>query len=336
MARERPHHSIFWVDATSIESIEYSYRNIWESIGEPQGPFYHPIQNLVYHLNWELCAPWLIILDGIEASTLKHMVLIDWVPSGLCGTLLLTTRDASVSGILGSTESVQMPPLPPLSLWEAIQGAEALSEFPSKAYFWPEGCLRKIITKNIISTELYRRDDERAPPRVDNELVHFVRENGTKLLTICVMCRIRESELERAMGDFRKYGLNDQSLPVSQEILFPYAQRLQWYEPDAINFLQHQWKFVVPKFSMGHCLMPDLPEGTILPFLELSRVFKGNFGMVYKVRVHPSHFDRDDPIHNVRYQFLSSSVDCFASCLPFWLFSILSGYFLCALIFTDS
>lgn len=205
--------------------------------------------------------------------------------------------------------------LPPDTLWEAIRKAKVKSEYPAKADFWPEGSLRKIIMENDISTELYPRATERGPPFVDNELIQFVQKNGKKLLAICLMCRIRRSDLELAMYEFRKCGLNDQSLPVSQEVLLPYAERLQWYEPDVHNFLQHQWKFVVPKFSMSRCLMPGLADGTILPFVELLTVAKGNFGTVYKVRVHPSHFDPNDPIHQVRYHFQAiRSIDSLCIC----------------------
>lgn len=200
-------------------------------------------------------------------------------------------------------------PRPTDALWEAIQEARVSSKYPSKADFWPEGSLRQIITENDISTELYPRDAGRTPFLEDNELIQFIQNNGTKLLAICLMCRIRGSELEGVMYDFRKYGFSDQSLPVSQDVLFPYAQRLRWYAPDVNDFLQHQWKFVLPKFSMSRCLISGLPEGTILPFVEFRTVAKGTFGTVYQVRVHPSHFDDDDPIHEVRDQFASSSLN---------------------------
>lgn len=188
---------------------------------------------------------------------------------------------------------------PTYALWDAIKEARDSSVYPKGADFWPEGSLRRIITKNHISTELYPPTAQRPFSYVDSELIRFVQENGTKLLAICLMCRIRRTELRQAMHDFRRYGLNDQSLPISQEVL---TQCPLWYDgPDVNNFLQHQWKFVAPKFSMGRCLpMPGLSEGTILPFIQLWTVAKGNFGTVYKVRVHSSHFDRDDPIQQVR------------------------------------
>lgn len=197
--------------------------------------------------------------------------------------------------------------VPTYALWDAIQEAKDSSVYPKGAEFWPEGSLRRIITKNHISTELYPYTAERPLSYVENELIRFIQQNGTKLLAICLMCRIRGAELEQAMHEFRGYGLNDQSLPVSQGVL---TQRLRWDNgPDVNNFLQHQWKFVAPKFSMGRCLpMLGLLEGTILPFIQLWTVAKGNFGTVYKVKVHSSHFDREDPIHQVRYKLSSSSV----------------------------
>ncbi|KAG8161671.1 hypothetical protein KVR01_008658 [Diaporthe batatas] len=180
------------------------------------------------------------------------------------------------------------------ALWEAIEQAKASSEYPRKADFWPEGSLSQVIERKHVSTELY---PPAAPSSVDNGLIQFVEKNGTKLLAICLMCRIRGSELKRAMREFKDRGLYDKSLPVSEGDLAPYARRLGWYKIDLDNFLQHQWKFVVPTFSRSRCLMPRLSEGEILPFLQISPAGKGSFGTVYKVKVHPAHFDRGDPIH---------------------------------------
>lgn len=113
IAVERLEYSIFWVDATSATSIRESYQHIWKSVGEPQGPLNDSTHALVYHLNWEIRGRWLMILDGIHAHTLQHMVLKGWIPSSLWGTLLCTSWGTSRLNILGAAESVEVPPLPP-------------------------------------------------------------------------------------------------------------------------------------------------------------------------------------------------------------------------------
>lgn len=315
VAGQRPEYSIFWVDATSATSIQESYKHIWKCIGEPQSPLSNTISALVYHMNWEIRGPWFMVLDGVHAHTLQQMVFKDWIPRGLFGTLLLTTRDASALSILGSAESVEMPPLPPLprpppsqptmlpcTMWDKIARARTSTEYPYEVEFWPEGSLHEITRMDII-LELYEYSANRAVNAVDNGLIQFILKHATKLFSACYISQIRFSSLKQTMYFFRNHSFSDGSLPFKQDDISQYADRLSWDKSQRASFLQWQWKFVAQRFSMDRPLVPvPLPTSTILPFVQASPLGQGTFGTVYKVVVHPSHFDRDDPIHQVREQ----------------------------------
>lgn len=137
MARERPEFAIFWVDASSAASIEEAYRNIWVALGEPQGPLRDPMLALVYFLNWGLHHQWLMILDGINTQSLQNMVLKSWIPSGLRGSLLLTTRNAAWLRILGpGAVTIQMPSL--TKHWD-------IPRSPSRLFTGRTSIMKKII-----------------------------------------------------------------------------------------------------------------------------------------------------------------------------------------------
>lgn len=197
-------------------------------------------------------------------------------------------------------------------LWDNIYGAKVSSEYPYKTEFWPEGSLRKI-TENDITMELYGYTTNQVGNTFDDELVQFILRDATKLLAACFLSQVRNSYLKQTMSVFRKLGFSDRFLPLNEGVISQNAGRLQWNRPQTVTFLQYQWKFVAQKFSRSHCLVPyPLKTEIILPFTQVSPSGEGNFGAVYKVTVHPSHFDRDDPIHQVRHQYPHSSVVSFS------------------------
>lgn len=192
--------------------------------------------------------------------------------------------------------------MPTCRLWDELNEAKASSKYPCKADFWPEGSLQKIITKNDIITELYHVNAVDNEP-VDNELVQFILRDAMKLLATCLISQIRHSGLAQTMCIFRTHNFSDKNLPVEEKVFksYQFADDLSWSPPQMLNFLQYQWKFVAHTFSRACYLIPrPLPEETILPFIESTALAQGHFGTVHKVTVHPSHFDRDDPVHQVR------------------------------------
>ncbi|TGJ84183.1 hypothetical protein E0Z10_g4569 [Xylaria hypoxylon] len=107
---ERPGCSVFWVDASDIRSVSGAYSRIWRTAGIP-GNVASVETSLVYYLNWVSGGEWLMILDGIDRHTLHRMQLEGWLPSGLGGRLLLTTKDVSCLSLLGQATEVRVLPI---------------------------------------------------------------------------------------------------------------------------------------------------------------------------------------------------------------------------------
>lgn len=189
----------------------------------------------------------------------------------------------------------------PLSLWDKIDDAKTSSEYPYKVEFWPEGSLGQITEHDIIM-ELYGYLANRARDAVDLGLVQFILTYATKLLAACYISQIRNQNLGQTMSFFRNRGLSDRNLPFEQAIISQCATYLPWTRPQMTSFLQYQWKFVAQQFPMDRCLVSRILPEIILPFIQASPLGRGNFGDVFKVVVHPSHFDEDDPVHQVRHQ----------------------------------
>lgn len=193
-------------------------------------------------------------------------------------------------------------------LWDKIERAKVPSNYPQNAEFWPEGSLCRI-TEDDITTELYGCSADQVGDDFDDELVQFILTDATKILAACFLSHIRYSNLEQTMSFFWEYEFSDSCLPLNEDVISQHADRLPWEGPQMASFLQHQWQFVAQTFSRGRCLVPGpLPRDIIFPFIQASPVGQGNFGTVFKVTVHSSHFDWDDPIHQVRHQCPHSSV----------------------------
>lgn len=202
--------------------------------------------------------------------------------------------------------------MPTSRLWDELKEAKASSKYPFKADFWPEGSLQRIITKNDIISELYQVNSVDNEPvdnepvdnePVDNELVEFILRDAMKLLATCLISQIRHFGLAQTMCIFRNHNFSDKNLPVEEQVFkrYQFADSLSWSPPQMLNFLQYQWRFVAHTFSRACYLIPrPLPEETILPFIDSTALAQGHFGTVHKVTVHPSHFDHDDPVHQVR------------------------------------
>ncbi|KAI0530442.1 hypothetical protein GGR58DRAFT_518468 [Xylaria digitata] len=107
---ERPDLSILWIAASDMRSVSGSYFRIWKLAEKPVNVASMET-SLVYYFNWVFGGEWLMILDGIDGQTLNYMQLEGWLPSGLGGRLLLTTKDASCLSLLGQATEVRVPPM---------------------------------------------------------------------------------------------------------------------------------------------------------------------------------------------------------------------------------
>lgn len=147
---------VFWVDASSIASLEKGYRKIHSAIGEPRGPLSDPARSLLYYLNWELPRQWLMILDGAQEQTLLYMAFMGLIPSGVNGSLLFTTRDASWQSILGPSPFKSIIKVHHITLGDELRGAYCRTKSKGRSDFLPVDALDRIITHERIREEIVK------------------------------------------------------------------------------------------------------------------------------------------------------------------------------------
>ncbi|KAF2963129.1 hypothetical protein GQX73_g10441 [Xylaria multiplex] len=112
---EKPDCSVLWVNASDMRSVSGAYSRIWK-LAEKPDDVSSMETSLVYYLNWVFSGEWLMILDGIDRQTLQNMHLTGWLPSGLRGRLLLTTKDVSCLSLLGQATEIRVPPMDEVEL----------------------------------------------------------------------------------------------------------------------------------------------------------------------------------------------------------------------------
>lgn len=328
--------AIFWVDASSAASLERSYHSIWScpALGEPEGPLSDPIQALMYALNWKYHRQWMMILDGIHAQPLQHIVLRGWVPSGLNGRLVLTTRDASWLGLLGPTTLIQVPPLarrdsPPPLRTLLLQMLFPVPGHGEKKGFLPRRQLDDSMTEESVAAEL--RHCYEGPDSI-TIAEHSATICGTspgqyregqsfkKVFAILLLC-----DMAKAIPMFLEEGITDHDLPL-HKLMNPEdnqttcnlvrrgdSRKLEcfrgWSFMEVLNFEEWQWTTIAPFFrdtprkDVKHYVLEDQ---AVLPFSKDSRFpadggsgsdleFEGGFGQVFKVGIHPEHHDFYQP-----------------------------------------
>jgi len=113
--------------------------------------------------------------------------------------------------------------------------------------------------------------------------------------------------IERAavIGNFVKDGMCDDYLPVRFTGTWPYRVYCSgdterrpkcfwgWRRSTLQRFEREQWKVLAPVFTTSAKLddPPYFGEGTILPFTEKEIKNTGTYGKVYRVKIHPEHFN---------------------------------------------
>lgn len=143
--------------------------------------------------------------------------------------------------------------------------------------FLPEGTLDKYIEPEVVRHELAiagSTSDEQ-------ELIEFVCTRAQKIFAIVIFARLKNPA--RVLKWFRSRDLNDTHLPIqSDEKLL--RKDIRW------DFLETQWAFCAPVFSIAHHTHYELHEASILPFLSKS-VTEGHgaFSVVSQYVIHRSH-----------------------------------------------
>ena len=115
-----PESRVLWVNASSAEEFELSYKLIAQSLHLRMDAETNLLEAVKHHLKQDSSGYWTLIIDGIEdeeklKATCSPEIgrsLLDFVPEGLHGRVLFTTRSLSLASRLADQQSVvEMPNL---------------------------------------------------------------------------------------------------------------------------------------------------------------------------------------------------------------------------------
>jgi serine/threonine protein kinase len=162
-----------------------------------------------------------------------------------------------------------------------------------KHQFLPEGCVKQLISKEVINHELPDSGSS-----CSDEDLHQLREiiytQSKKLFAISLTSGFKKDELLWVMRFFRHYDITDESLPILQldqqnSVPGHFGQSKFWTLTRRIAFYDAQWKFLAPVFSNDKFIY-ELESDHILPFTWVDdTVREGSFSKVFQVEIHPSH-----------------------------------------------
>lgn len=106
--------SVFWVDASTENSIKQSYNAISREFGDLPGwtgSISDRVQLFLRHLTWTFNGRWLVVLNGLKYQTALYLSFENLLPQGLQGSLLFTASDPTCLALLGPVKTVQVPKL---------------------------------------------------------------------------------------------------------------------------------------------------------------------------------------------------------------------------------
>lgn len=134
----------------------------------------------------------------------------------------------------------------------------------------------------------------------DKALVEFISQHAREIFAIGIYLSIQDRSLRDMMRLFMRQEKSDNNLPLSDaalEKVWPGARYLILRR----NFGRAQHLFRPHGFSMRNRFSVDtIPPNVVLPIVESQSMSRGQFGIVYKVKIAEDFLDFKDPIRKVR------------------------------------
>jgi Cdc6-like AAA superfamily ATPase len=106
--------SVFWIDASTENSIKQSYNAMSGEFGDLPGwtsSISDRVKLFSHNLTWTFDGRWLVILDGLQHQTALYLSFENLLPQGLKGSLLFTTSDPTSLALLGPVKTISVPKL---------------------------------------------------------------------------------------------------------------------------------------------------------------------------------------------------------------------------------
>jgi serine/threonine protein kinase len=201
-------------------------------------------------------------------------------------------------------------------LASVLLAAREFSAAPKRSYFIPRDAIDFCLTKDAITAEIVRLGIDTSFSL--EEMADCILYKYRKIFGILTMMN-KGGEIEK----FLFHHLPDAKLPLripdSAEIRRPLQPELaifeSWSDSDIRSFSSTQWSFLAPFFRRGtqsKISHYNLESKIVLPFLEdkdLSEPRPGGFSTVFRVQIHPDHYNFDSPHGNNR----SFAIKCLKS-----------------------
>lgn len=107
--------AVFWVDASSVESVKQSFLALASTFGYDDWWYMTAAENPEFtrtYLRWILSGPWLVVLDNLQHSTAFFLAEAHLLPQGLQCDLLVTASNPACLAFLGRlTKTIHVPGL---------------------------------------------------------------------------------------------------------------------------------------------------------------------------------------------------------------------------------
>lgn len=190
-----------------------------------------------------------------------------------------------------------------MDLEEHIGEALRESRFPEghNGLFASKSVLTAITNASVIQTIWPDLQPPRFPKEPENQaLVDFISQHAREIFAIGIYLNIQDKKLRDMMRLFMKHQMSDRHLPLSDA-----AMERIWAEPRYLllrrKFGRAQYLFRPHGFTMMNrfLVVPVLPN-VVLPILKSKNMSRGQFGIVYEVRIDEDFLDFNDPIRKVR------------------------------------
>lgn len=188
---------------------------------------------------------------------------------------------------------------PVTDLMDHINNALRESDFPTpkNGYFIPKNTLTAITNSSVTRTVWADSKLFEDLADSDRKLVEFISEQAPEIFAIGIYL---DQNLKNMMRLFMKHDKSDSSLPMSDAEL-----ETVWPEPRHTarrrSFKDNQHLFRPQGFPrQNRFSVIEIQPNVVLPILQSEHMSQGQFGIVYKVKLHEDFLDFNDPIRKVR------------------------------------
>jgi hypothetical protein len=245
----------FWIDASTIGSVQASYDDIAILFGAVRGsiPFDRSaIQIFLNHLNWTFEGNWFMVFDRLTRESALYLTLENLIPQGLNGSLLITTTDTACLGLLNPVETLEIPEADWIGSEDMLQTKKGSVDF---------------------ATLTPSKDD--AEKSGENSLPETMRINPVELYSMKIYSSARQAMVglradatsDRSVGSAAGATIEPKPHESKEESFFdPGEEQGKPYSPEYIEFLAYQRGLkTTGEMTLSHTEVQPTSTGPSIP-----------------------------------------------------------------------